>query len=107
MYFSHLKCSYNVRNTLLFVKINTNSLFGFQALPLPANSVSSKPLLLMDNIAVIVAKAWPVQIAVWDGECGLLGPVPVLYAEQPEQVRSELEEYPECFWAEVNRFMTR
>ena len=64
MYFSHIKCSYNVRNTLLFVKINTNSLFGPQALPLPANSVSSKPLLLMDNIAVIVAKAWPVQIAV-------------------------------------------
>ena len=61
----------------------------------------------MDNIAVIVAKAWPVHIAVWDSECGLLGPVPVLYAEQPEQVRSELEEYPERFSAEVNRFMTR
>ena len=74
---------------------------------MPANSVSSKPLLLMDNVAVIVAKAWPVQIAVWDGDCGLQGPVPVIYAEQPEQVRSELELHPECFSAELNRFMTR
>ena len=106
MYFSH-KNALTIFVTLLFVKINTNSLFGPQALPLPANSVSSKPLLLIDNIAVIVAKAWPVQIAVWDGECSLLGPVPVLYAEQPEQVRSELEQYPERFSAEVNRFMTR
>ena len=55
-----------------------------QVLPLPANSVFSKLLLLMDNVAVIVAKAWPIQIAVWVGDCGLQGPVPVLYAEQPE-----------------------
>ena len=74
---------------------------------MPANSVSSKPLLLMDNVAVIVAKAWPVQIAVWDGNCGLQGPVPTLYTEQPEQVRSELEHHPERSSTELNRFMTR
>ena len=65
----------------------------------------------MDNVAVIVAKAWPVQIAMWDGDCGLQGPVPILYAEQPEQVRSELEHHPEHhpehFSAELNCFMTR
>ena len=65
---------------------NSGCNLQLQVLPLPANSVSSKPLLLMDNVAVIVAKAWPVQIAVWDGDCGLQGPVPILYAEQPEQV---------------------
>ena len=78
-----------------------------QVLPLPANSVSSKPLLLMDNVAVIVAKAWPVQIAVWDGDCGLQGPVPILYTEQPEQARSALEEDPDRFAADLNRFMAR
>ena len=62
-----------------------------QALPLPANSVSSKQLLLLDNIAINVTKAWPVQIAVWNGDCGLQVPVPVIYAEQPEQVYSEQE----------------
>ena len=78
-----------------------------QVLPLPTNSVASKPLLLIDNVAVIVAKAWPIQIAVWDGDCSLQGPVPVLYAEQPEKVRSALEEDPAHFAADLNRFMTR
>ena len=78
-----------------------------QVLPLPANYVSSKPLLLMDNVAVIVAKAWPIQIAIRDGDCGLQGPVPVLYGEQPEQVRSALEDDPAHFAADLNRFMTR
>ena len=61
----------------------------------------------MDNVAVIVAKAWPIQIAVWDGDCGLQGPVPILYTEQPEQARSALEEDPARFAADLNRFMTR
>ena len=64
-----------------------------QVLPLPAN-VLSKPLLLMDNVAVIVAKAWPVQITVWESDCGLQGPVPMTYAERPKQVRSALEQDP-------------
>ena len=61
----------------------------------------------MDNVAVIVAKAWPVQIAVWDGDCALQGPVPIIYTEQPEQARSALEEDPARFAADLNRFMTR
>ena len=36
-----------------------------------------------------------------------MGPIPIVYSEQPEQVRSELEQYPELFSAEINCFMTR
>ena len=36
-----------------------------------------------------------------------MGPIPIIYSEQPEQVRSELEQYPELFSAEINCFMTR
>ena len=63
----------------------------------------------MDNIAVVVpvAKAWPVRIAVWEGECSLQGPVPTIYAKRPEQVRSELGRYPKQFSAQINRFMSR
>ena len=78
-----------------------------QSLPLPESSISSKPLLTMDDVAVVVLKVWPIRMAVWDGMRGLSGPAPILYAEQPEELRSLLSEEPMAFAAELNKFMLR
>ena len=78
-----------------------------QALPMPESSVSSKPLLNMDDVAVVVVKDWPIQIATWDGLNGVSGPVPVLYSEQPAELRTLLETKPGDCAVELNKFMLR
>ena len=77
------------------------------SLPVPESVVSSKPLLRMDDVAVVVIKTWPIQCLVWDGLGGLSGPVPVIFTEQPEELRTTLSDEPDSFFAQLNRFMAR
>ena len=78
-----------------------------QSLPLPESSVSSKPILNMDDIAVVPVKVWPIQMPTWNGVNGLWGPVPTIYTEQPEELRSLLEREAHPFACELNKFMSR
>ena len=78
-----------------------------QSLPLPASLVNAKPLLLQDNIAVNVVKSWPMVADVFDGLNGLSGPVPTLFGEEPEELRTVIEADHDSFFAELNKFMTR
>ena len=78
-----------------------------QSLPLPASLVNSKPILQQDDIAVNIVKVWPMVSEVFDGLNGLSGPVPTLFAEEPEELRTVIESDHDSFFAELNKFMTR
>jgi len=78
-----------------------------QGLPVPMSVVSSKPILRSDDIAVVVLASWPLAMEMWDGEDGLRGPVPVIYADQPEDIRSKIAANLDGFWAQLNKLMTR
>jgi hypothetical protein len=78
-----------------------------QVIPLPASVISSRPLLLEDSAAVCVVKTWPIAIASFNGAVGLRGPVPVLFTEQPEELRSKLSRDPATFKLHLNRAVRR
>ena len=78
-----------------------------QVLPLPAATINAKPILLQDDIAVTIVKTWPIITEVFDGNNGLNEPVPVLFHEEPEELRSKIEKEPDLFFKELNKFMTR
>ena len=87
---------------------DNNSLeLQLQSLPLPAATINAKPLLMQDDIAVNVVRTWPIAAEMFDGEKGLSGPVPVLFADQPEDLHSMLSRDPDSFYAEINKFMTK
>jgi len=78
-----------------------------QFLPAPANVVQARPILRQDNIAVVVAKVWQIFGEAFDGHGHLGGPVPTLFTEQPEELRSKLEEEPQSFLPELNKLASR
>jgi hypothetical protein len=77
------------------------------SLPLPAAVVSAKPLLLQDNIAVNLVMSWDIKTSVFNGIDGLSGPVPVLFNEQPEELRTTLTTNQDIFFSQLNAFMTK
>jgi len=78
-----------------------------QMLPAPANVVAARPVLRQDNIAVIVAKVWPIFGEAFDGHGHLGGPIPSIFTEQPEELRSKLEDEPLKFLPEFNKIAAR
>jgi hypothetical protein len=78
-----------------------------QVIPLPASAIAAKPQLAEDNAVVCVARAWPITLTVFNGALGLRGPVPTLFAEQPEELRSRLGRDPDTFLLHLNRAMKR
>jgi len=78
-----------------------------QGLPVPLSVVSSKSLLKGDDIAVVVLATWPLAMEMWDGDDGLRGPVPIIYADQPEDIRSKISANLDGFWIQLNKLMTR
>jgi hypothetical protein len=78
-----------------------------QLIPLPAASVNAAPILQGDNVAVKVLQTWPIKMPVFDGIQGLNGPVPILFAEQPEELRSRLLRFPDHFMLQLNKFMKK
>ena len=63
--------------------------------------------LRQDDIAIVVIKTWQVQNEAFDGIGGLAGPVPILFTAQPAELRTKIENNPDGFFAELNRFMSR
>ena len=63
--------------------------------------------LRQDDIAVVVIKTWQVQNEAFDGIGGLAGLVPILFTAQPAELRTKIENNPDGFFAELNRFMSR
>ena len=63
--------------------------------------------LRQDNIAIVVIKTWQVQNEAFNGIGGLAGPVPILFTAQPAELRTKIENNPDGFFAELNRFMSR
>ena len=55
----------------------------------------------------MVIKAWQVQNEAFDGFGGLAGPVPILFTVQPAELRTKIENNPDGFFAELNKFMAR
>jgi len=78
-----------------------------QMLPAPANVVTARPVLRQDNIAVVVAKVWPIFGEAFDGHGHLGGPVPTIFTEQPEELRAKLEEEPLKYLPEFNKIASR
>ncbi len=78
-----------------------------QSLPVPLSVVEGKPQLLMDNIPVVALKTWPLAATLMDGRTGAKGPLPVLFTEQPAELRTQLEEAPQAFAKELAKVMTR
>jgi hypothetical protein len=78
-----------------------------QVLPSPAATVASKPLLRMDDITVVVLATWNLDVASFEGEGPVRGPVPVIFADDPEAVRSAIDQEEDNFGAELNLFMKR
>jgi hypothetical protein len=78
-----------------------------QVLPSPAATVSSKPILRMDDITVVVLAAWDLDVPSFEGEGPVRGPMPVIFAESPEAVRSAIDQEEDSFGWELNMFMKR
>ena len=78
-----------------------------QSLPVPAALVNAKPVLLQDDIAVNIVKTWPMVTEMFDGLNGLSGPVPVIFGEEPEELRTNIETDHDSFYGELNKFMTK
>jgi hypothetical protein len=67
-----------------------------QGLPAPAVVVRAHPLLRMDDVAAV-------QLAAWEGR----GPVPVIFAENQEEIRTAIDRDEQEFGQELNNFMKR
>jgi hypothetical protein len=76
-------------------------------LPAPAATVASKPLLRVDDIAVVVLAAWNITMSMFEGPGPVQGPVPVIFADDTEAVRSALDQEEASFGEELNLFMKR
>jgi hypothetical protein len=76
-----------------------------QVLPLPAATINSKPVLLADNMASKVLQSWRISTETFDGEVGLRGPVPTIFTEQPEELRTMLDSHPGDFMLHLNKAM--
>ena len=78
-----------------------------QSLPLPVATIASKPLLLQDDVAVNAVQSWPISAELFDSENGLSGPVPVLFSDQSEELRTKISDNEDGFFAQLNKFMTK
>jgi hypothetical protein len=78
-----------------------------QVLPAPAATVASKPLLRVDDITVVVLAAWNISTSMFEAPGPVQGPVPIIFAEDTEAVRSALDQEEASFGEELNLFMKR
>jgi hypothetical protein len=78
-----------------------------QTIPLPAARLLASPQLLEDSAAAHIACTWPLKSPRFNGEVHLRGPVPILFTDQPEELRSLLAARPDPFLPYLNRAMKR
>lgn len=76
-----------------------------QALPLPAELLTGKPVLREDDIAVVALRTWPIRVEMFNGF--LSGPVPIIFANDIEATRTVLEQNQDEFFEELNGLMNR
>jgi hypothetical protein len=57
--------------------------------------------------AAHIAFTWPLVSPRFDGEVHLRGPVPILFTDQPEELRSLLAARPDPFLPYLNKAMKR
>jgi hypothetical protein len=76
-------------------------------LPAPTATVASKPLLRVDDITVVVLAAWNISTSKFEAPGPVQGPVPIIFAEDTEAVRSALDQEEASFGEELNLFMKR
>jgi hypothetical protein len=78
-----------------------------QMIPLPAATIQAKPELMEDSAAAHIARTWPLVSPRFNGEVHLRGPVPILFTDQPEELRSLLTARPDPFLPHLNKAMKR
>jgi hypothetical protein len=78
-----------------------------QCLPAPAAVVNARPVLRMDDVVVTVLAAWPLCCEMFEGEGPVNGPVPLIFAEDPEAARTALDREKDEFGLDLNHFMKR
>ena len=78
-----------------------------QVIPLPATTVVAKPLHAADDAFVHIVQGWPVVMDYFDDRNSISGPVPSLFTEQPEELRSYIKDHPDDFHKQLNRFSSR
>jgi hypothetical protein len=78
-----------------------------QSLPAPAAILNSKPILRMDDINIVHLASWRIEIPMFDGNGAVAGPVPVIFCEDPERMRTVLDIEVDSFGGDLNAFMKR
>lgn len=69
--------------------------------------VSSKPGLAADNIAVQTQGRWTITRDQFDIPSGLFGPIPVIFADRPDEVRKKLEANQDHIFRQLNKINMR
>jgi hypothetical protein len=78
-----------------------------QGLPAPAAVVKARPLLRVDDITAVQLHTWDITVPWFEGEGPVRGPVPIIFADEPEDVRTATDRDEEDFGSELNTFMKR
>jgi hypothetical protein len=76
-------------------------------LPAPAAVVKARPLLRMDDAAAVQLQTWDIATTWFEGDGPVRGPVPAIFANNPEDVRTAIDMNEEDFGHELNAFMKR
>jgi hypothetical protein len=78
-----------------------------QVLPASLAAIMARQELVDDSAAVVVVKRWDMAATLFNGAAGLNGPQPVLFTEQPKELRSRLRRDPDSFLPKLNEAMAR
>ena len=78
-----------------------------QAVALPAATVNGRPGMLGDDVPLHVAASVPMDAELFDGSKGVNGPVPILFSEQPEDLRGYLSTAAAAFTRELGKLHMR
>ena len=77
-----------------------------QTLPAPASIVEGSPILMGDNAATVIIRAWDLEAVVFDGE-RVRGPTPVFFTENIPLTRKALGENPDYILSWYSKAMKR
>ena len=84
----------------------TTSYFQLQTLPAPVGVMEGSPILMGENVAVVNTFTWDVKAQGFT-EPELRGPIPIFFAEEPDEAAASLDRYPEALRGDYNKLMKR
>lgn len=67
----------------------------------------SKPMLQQDNIGVVSLASWEISLDQFGIPSGLFGPIPILFADDPEGVRPKIEAAQDQIFRQLNKLNMR